>query len=69
MTIRGLIEKWADIRPNGTLFAYHEDNAWKTRSYAASLKGVREIAEGYGTRFGLKPRDENAAIILQNSPT
>ena len=69
MTIRGLIEKWADARPNGKLFTYHEDNAWKTRSYAASLKGVREIAEGYGTRFGLKPRDENAAIILQNSPT
>ena len=69
MTIRGLIEKWAGIQPNAKLFTYNEDKVWKTRSYAASLKGVREIAEGYGTRFGLKPRDENAALILANSPT
>ena len=69
MTIRGLIEKWAKARPNAKLFTYNDGKAWKTRSYAASLKGVREIAEGYGRQFGLKPRDENAALILANSPT
>lgn len=69
MTIRGLIEKWAGIQPNAKLFTYNEDKVWKTRSYAEALKGVREIAEGYGRQFGLKPRDENAALILANSPT
>ena len=69
MTIRGLIEKWAACQPDATLFTYNEDKVWKKRSYAESLKGVREIAEGYGTRFGMKPCDENVALILQNSPT
>ena len=69
MTIRGLLEKWAGERPSSTLFTYNEDKVWKTRTYAQAHQGVREIAEGYGTRFGLKPRDENAAIILANSPT
>jgi len=69
MTIRGLLEKWADARPSSLLFTYFEDKAWKTRTYAQGLQGVREIAEGYGTRFGLVPHEENAAIILPNSPT
>ena len=69
MTIRGLLEKWAGERPSSTLFTYNEDKVWKTRTYAQAHQGVREIAEGYGTRFGLKPHEENAAIILANSPT
>ena len=68
MTIRGLIEKWAGLQPDATLFKYCENKVWKTRSYAESLKGVREIAEGYGRRFGLKPQEENAALILGNGP-
>ena len=69
MTIRSLIEKWAKELPDATLFKYNEDKVWKTRSYADALKGVREVAEGYGARFALKPHEENAAIILGNSPT
>ena len=69
MTIRGLLEKWASERPLSTFFTYNEDKVWKTRSYSVAHQGVREIAEGYGTRFGLVPREENAAIILGNSPT
>ena len=68
MTIRGLLEKWAAKRPDSVALRYCEDKVWKTRSYGEMLRGVREIAEGYGTRFGLVPREDNAAIILPNSP-
>ena len=69
MTIRGLLEKWAAARPNAAATEHCEDKVWKIRTYGEMLRGVREVAEGYGTRFGLKPRAENAAIILSNSPT
>ena len=67
-TIRGLLEKWAAELPNAAAFKYCENKAWKTISYSEALKGVREVAEGYGRRFALKPREENAAVILPNSP-
>ena len=69
MTIGALLEKWAAARPQAVAVKYCESKVWKTRSYSEMLKGVREVAEGYGQRFGLKPRDENAAVILPNSPT
>ena len=69
MTIRGLLEKWAQSQPDAVAFKYFEDGAWRTRSYAAALEGVRAVAEGYGVRFGLKPAEENAALILGNGPT
>ena len=68
MTIRGLLEKWAKAQPQAVAFKYCENKVWTTRSYGDVLKNVREVAEGYGRRFGLKPREENAAIILPNSP-
>ena len=68
MTIRGLLEKWTRTQPDAVLFKYFENDAWQTRSYAAALEGVRAVAEGYGTRFGLKPGEENAALILTNGP-
>ena len=68
MTIRGLLEKWARLQPDAVAFKYFENDAWRTRSYAAALEGVRAVAEGYGTRFGLKPGEENAALILANGP-
>ena len=68
MTIRGLLEKWAAKRPDSVALRYCEDKVWKTRTYGEMLRGVREIAEGYGARFGLVPREENAAVILPNSP-
>ena len=68
MTIRSLLEKWASANPNQVALRYCEEKVWKTRTYGEMLKGVREIAEGYGRQFALKPREENAAIILPNSP-
>ena len=67
MTIRGLLEKWATARPNAVAVRYCENKVWTSRTYGEMLKGVREVAEGYGRTFGLKPRDENAAVILPNS--
>ena len=68
MTISGLLERWAGQHPETGFLTYCENGAWKTRSYGETLKGVREVAEGYGRRFGMTPREENAAIILANSP-
>ena len=68
MTIRGLLERMADRQPDAKFLVYCEDKVWKTRTYGETLKRVREVAEGYGRRFGMKPREENAAIILPNSP-
>ncbi len=68
MTIRGLLERAAREHANAVAFTWCEDRAWKTRTWSENLKGVREIAEGYGRTFALEPHEENAAIILQNSP-
>lgn len=68
MTIRGLLEKWAKALPKAVAFKYCAKKAWRTQTYGETLKRVREIAEGYGRRFALKPREENAAIILGNGP-
>ena len=68
MTIRGLLEKQAAARPQAAALRFFSDGAWRVRSYGETLKGVREIAEGYGARFALKPGAENAAIILGNGP-
>jgi len=68
MTIRGLLETQAAARPQAAALRFFADGAWRVRSYGETLKGVREIAEGYGARFALKPGEENAAIILGNGP-
>ena len=68
MTIRGLLEKQAAARPDAAAMRFFSDGAWRTRTYGETLRGVREIAEGYGKSFGLKPGEENAAIILGNGP-
>ena len=69
MTIRGLLEKNAAERPERNALVWCEDKVWCRRSWREHLARVRDIAEGYGTRFNLKPRVENAAIVLGNSPT
>ena len=68
MTIRGLLERQAAARPGAAAMRFFADGAWRVRSYGETLKGVREVAEGYGVRFGLKPNEENAALILGNGP-
>ena len=68
MTIRGLLEKNAAERPERNALVWCEDKVWCRCSWREHLARVRDIAEGYGTRFNLKPRVENAAIVLGNSP-
>ena len=68
MTIRGLLEKNAAERPERNALVWCEDKVWCRRSWREHLARVRDIAEGYGTRFNLKPHVENAAIVLGNSP-
>ena len=69
MTIRGLLEKWATSNPGLEATRHCANKTWVSRSYGEMLRGVREVAEGYGRTFALKPREENAAIIMGNSPT
>jgi len=69
MTIRDEFEAWAKNAPATVAVRYCEDKVWKTRTFGEMHEGVRAVAEGYGTRFSLRPRDENTAIILPNSPT
>ena len=67
MTIRDLLEKQAAVRPDWTAVKYYDDGRWIERTWSDLLIGVQETAEGYGTRFALKPSEENTAIILPNS--
>ena len=57
MTIRDMLEKWASVQPGAIALEYSENKEWKTRTYGEMLAGVREAAEGYGTRFGLVPEE------------
>ena len=68
MTIRGLLEKSVARVPNRVALRWSENKVWQSRTWGDFLKGVREVAEGYGTRFGLRPREDNAAVILTNGP-
>ena len=68
MTIRGLLEQNARERPNRVALRWCENKVWCTRTWSELLARVRELAEGYGSRFGLKPGAENVAMILGNSP-
>ena len=54
--------------PNGVAMRWCEDKVWKSKTWIQFEQDVRETAEGYATRFGLKPREENVAIILPNHP-
>ncbi len=68
MTIRGLLESCAMRIPNNVAMRWCEDATWKSKTWGQFYQDVREISEGYATRFGLKPREENVAIILPNHP-
>ena len=54
--------------PNGVAMRWCEDKVWKSKTWIQFSQDVRETAEGYATRFGLRPREENVAIILPNHP-
>ena len=68
MTIRGLLEKSVERVPGRVALRWSENKAWQSKTWADFLKGVREVAEGYGSKFALKPREENAAVIMTNGP-
>ncbi len=68
MTIRGLLESCAMRIPNNVAMRWCDDATWKSKTWAQFYQDVRETSEGYATRFGLKPREENVAIILPNHP-
>ena len=69
MTIRDLFEKCVEKQPDAVAQKWCENKSWRQRSWAEFKLAVCEVAEGYGRRFALKGQEDNAAIILQNSPT
>ena len=69
MTIRDLLERSAKLHSDRIALTWCEDKVWKNRTWKEHLERVRAVAEGYGQRFALKPHEDNAAIILGNSPT
>ena len=69
MTIRELLERSVRLYGDQIAMTWCEDKVWKNRTWKEHLERVRAVAEGYGQRFALEPREDNAAIILGNSPT
>ena len=68
MTVRGLLEKNALEQPERVALRWCEGKVWQSRTWREFLARVRDLAEGYGTRFGLVPGRDNVALILGNSP-
>ncbi len=69
MTIRSLLEKHAQEIPDAEALRSYEGKEWISRTFAEFLHDVRRTASAYGTVFALRPREENVALILANSPT
>ena len=68
MTIRSALEAFAGKHPDYIAHMFCRGKEWTNRTYGAFLEDVRKTAEAYGSKFGLKPREENVAQILPNSP-
>lgn len=68
MTIRSALEAFAEKNPEHIAHVFCRDKEWENRTYGAFLADVRKTAEAYGSKFGLRPREENVAQILPNSP-
>ncbi len=69
MTIRSLLEKHAQEIPDAEALRSYEGKEWISRTFAEFLCDVRRTASAYGIAFALRPREENVALILANSPT
>jgi long-chain acyl-CoA synthetase len=67
MTIRSVLEKRVEQIRDNIAIKYHDGDNWATKSWGELSTDVKELAEGYATKFSLKPREENTAIILPNS--
>ena len=68
MTIRSCLERFAKETPQAVALQYNEARQWVTRTWEGFLSGVRVVAQAYGSKFKLRPRVENIAIVLPNSP-
>ncbi|MDY5596718.1 MAG: class I adenylate-forming enzyme family protein [Kiritimatiellia bacterium] len=68
MTIRSALEEFANRHPDHVAQVFSRDHGWVRRTYGEFLADVKATAEAYGSKFGLKPREENVAQILANSP-
>ena len=68
MTIRSALEEFAGQTPDHVAQIFCRGEGWLQRTYGEFLSDVRATAEAYGSKFDLKPRDENVAQILPNSP-
>ena len=69
MTIRSLLEKHAQEIPDAEVLRSYEGKEWISRTFAEFLRDVRRTASAYGTVFAPRPREENVALVLANSPT
>ena len=68
MTIRSALEEFAVKHSDHVAQVFWRGQGWVRRTYGEFLSDVRATAEAYGAKFDLKPRDENVAQILPNSP-
>ena len=68
MTIRMLLDRNAERFGSRTVMTWCQDKVWQTRTWTELRARVRDLAEGYGTRFGIEGGRDNTAIILGNSP-
>ena len=69
MTIRSLLEKHAQEIPDAEALRSYEGKEWISCTFAEFLRDVCRTASAYGTAFAPRPREENVALILANSPT
>ena len=67
MTIRSALETFAKKNPDHIAQVFCVGDEWKSRTYGDFLADVVKTAEAYGSKFDLKPREENVAQILPNS--
>ena len=68
MTIRGLLEKNAGTYGKRNAFTWCQDKVWQSRTWGELYARVRDLAEGYGSRFAIEPGKDNVSIILGNCP-
>ena len=68
MTIRSALEDCASKAPDHVAQIFCRNKEWRSRTSSGLLADVKKTADAYGTRFDLKPQEENVALILPNSP-
>ena len=67
MTLRSLLDDAAAKRPDAVALRYRRNGTWQSRTYAELARGVSQMAEAF-SRFGLKPGEEQVALVLENGP-